>query len=337
MIHPLTHSLPGHVVGLIARQLALASTGWSIGVPGALAEYCRDPSELHASNGVDSVISPRGALRLTLAASIRPVAYEILSSHSESWYHGIALCLPSSDCAMHRRHVITELGPDADAIWPEDRDAILFDLGLNAPFCDFHVHVSDPAHISRMYRGVGTSLFDSRHGLYEEIPHWSPHRVFASRLGRIEVYQHIGTPGGATPDGPHTYVLPKLLRTHRTHSANIPIPVGWIPCATLYPANPVRDSRGIAKPFDAAEHSVFQSLHAAYGEPAAIATKACVWESVRSGAAPGTFGQVSTRFHRIACRIALRRMLHSDGASPLLAAWRGAFDPAARTVLQQQH
>ena len=72
----------------------------------------------------------------------------------------------------------------------------------------------------------------------------NPHRVFISRIGRIEVYQPIPPPSGKSPDGPHTHVLPKLLKSGRTHAATEPIPEGWIPCAHLYPQHPARDAGG---------------------------------------------------------------------------------------------
>lgn len=320
------------VADLVARQLSLASTSWSIGVLGALAEFHRDDVETWASGGVHSIVTARGALRLQLTAATRAVAYETLAAHPESWHHGVALCLPGDACTMHRRRAITELGPDRDAIRPDDRADLLFDLGLDTPYCDFYVRTRDPGQIARLRAAVGRSLFDTRHELLHEIPLLSPHRVFVSRLGRIEVYQRIGAPGGATPDGPHTHVLPKLLRCNRTHSANIALPAGWIPCVTLYPANPVRDDRGLPKPFDAAQYHAFQALLAIYGEPGSVDVKHKVRQAVRSGAAPDALGDLRARHQRVACRIALRQMLHSDGLSPLLAAWRAAFDPAARSA-----
>lgn len=325
------------VADLVAGQLSLASTSWSIGVLGALAEFHRDDVETCAGDGVHSIVTARGALRLQLTAATRAVAYETLAAHPESWHHGVALCLPGDACTMYRRRTITELGPDRDAIRREDRDAILFDLGLDSAYCDFHVRASDPQHIAQLRKGAGMSLFDARHGLLAAIPHMSPHRVFASRLGRIEVYQRIGAPGGATPDGPHTHVLPKLLRCNRTHSANIALPAGWIPCATLYPANPVRDDRGLPKPFDAAQYHAFQSLLEAYGEPDSVELKHAVWKAVRSGAAPDTLANLPARRQRVACRIALRQMIHSDGTSPSLAAWRAAFDAPARNASRDAH
>ena len=42
------------------------------------------------------------------------------------------------------------------------------------------------------------------------MPRLSPHRVFACHFARAEVYQPVPAPGGVSPAGPHTHVLPKL-------------------------------------------------------------------------------------------------------------------------------
>ena len=57
----------------------------------------------------------------------------------------------------------------------------------------------------------------------------NPHRVFISRLGRIEVYQPIPPPSGKSPEGPHTHVLPKLLKSGRTHPATDRFPRAGFP------------------------------------------------------------------------------------------------------------
>ena len=74
----------------------------------------------------------------------------------------------------------------------------------------------------------------------------NPHRVFLSRLGRVEVFQPIPPPDGKSPDGPHTHVLPGLLRHRRTHPATEPIPDGLVPCAHVYPPHPAKDGMGRA-------------------------------------------------------------------------------------------
>jgi hypothetical protein len=105
------------------------------------------------------------------------------------------------------------------------------------------------------------------------LPALSPHRVFVSRLGRIEVYQPIPPPDGASPDGPHTHVLPRLLERGRSHAATVPIPTGWVAGVTLYPPHPLRHSSGRPVDFDAARHAAFQSLMERYGSPEMVAGK----------------------------------------------------------------
>ena len=114
----------------------------------------------------------------------------------------------------------------------------------------------------------------------------NPHRVFVSRLGRIEVCQPIPPPGGKSPTGPHTHVLPKLLAHGRTHSANEPLPPGWIPCAYFYPPHPARDPLGLRRPFQAERQVAFQVLLKRYGDPQRLALKERVIDSVMQAASP---------------------------------------------------
>ena len=155
----------------------------------------------------------------------------------------------------------------------------------------------------------------------------NPHRVFISRLGRIEVYQPIPPPSGKSPEGPHTHVLPRLLQSRRTHPATEPVPEGLVPCAHLYPPHPARDGLGEARPFDATHHHAFQRMMAACGDPAALATKRRVVDAVLAGEPPTAVA--SDRHGRISVRIALRQMKSQGHASAALSAWLASFDSAS--------
>lgn len=313
---------------LVASQLATPSTGWSIGVLGALAEFDRDEGE-GAFDGAASVVTTRGAIAFTLHPETRAIAYEAPSAHPDSWLQGVALCLPRSACRMHARTTITEAGPDVDALRPEDRDAILFDLGLGIDCVDFYVRTGDRAQIDLLRNARGRVFLDEP-ALYDEIVHLSPHRVFVSALGRVEIYQRIGAKGRATPQGPHTHLLPRLLRTSYAHSANLPVPRDWAVCATLYPAHPVRDREGSSKAFDGAQYAAFQTLLQSFGHADSVAVKHAVWSAVRDAVTPSAFPALHDRHARLARRVALRQMAHTDGASAHLALWRSEFDPAFR-------
>ena len=121
----------------------------------------------------------------------------------------MALCLPAGDCAMNRRTVLTELDVDREALQPEHRGSILFDLGLGALQSDLCVRIDDHNLVAQLRSHCGRSVFDPANPAMGLLLETNPHRVFISRIGRIEVYQPIPPPSGKSPDGPHTHVLPK--------------------------------------------------------------------------------------------------------------------------------
>ena len=294
------------VAEFLMRHILDVNSGWSCGSFGAIAEFIRTPDEPVRFDSADALgaVTDRGGIRIDPGWDFRPIAYEMTSRDPETWQHGVALCLPLGDCAMNRRSVLTELGPDQGAIRPEDRAAILFDLGLNVPQADICVRTSDPQTLDRLRAGLGRSLFEPGNALAGEIPALSPHRVFQCRFGRVEVYQAIPAPDGQSPDGPHTHVLPKLLAHDRTHAANLPIPEDWVPCMTLFPANPLRDRRGERKPFDPAEFAAFQALWARFGAPELVAIKAAAVAATLAGR---NFPEPDSRAGRMVAEVALRQ------------------------------
>ena len=265
----------------LAGQMADAETQWSLGSFGAIAEFARDddePVEL-SRGGSLSAVTDRGAIRIEAAPQLKPFAFETTTKHD--WSQRIALCLPEDACAMSERSVLTELGPDSQALRSRDREAILFDLGLGTLQADCCVRVSDAAVAAQLRAHCGHPVFASpAMGI---ILASSPHRVFVSRLGRIEVFQPIPAPNGRSPEGPHTHVLPALLRHRRTHAATEPIPDGLVPCAHVYPAHPTKDMRGHSRAFDHARYEAFQAILDRYGDPKFVALKQNVVRAILAG------------------------------------------------------
>ena len=278
-----------------------------------------------------SVVTDRGALRVALIPEVKAIAYEGLGARADAWTHGVALCLPVRTAAMGGRTVLSELGSDTGAIRPEDRNAVLFDLGLGAPHVDFCVRTADPNLLGVLRMNVGRSLFDPRNPALEAIKAANPDRLCVSRLARIEVFQHIGSHrrGISTPIGPHTHVLPDLLARGRTHSANIPTPEGWISALNLHPANPLTDRLGRPRPFDPRLHESFQELLAAYEPPGYMEEKARITAAVLDGLDPEAYRMADNRATRKAARVGLRQLLHTCLAAPGLEAWLAVFDRRA--------
>ena len=311
----------------LAGQLADCENHWSLGTFGALAEFTRDSDEPVRFDRTDTSISAvtgRGGIRIAMQPELRLVASE--TATRASWNHRVALCLPVQDCAMNRLSVLAELGPDSEALREQDRGAILFDLGLNAPQVDACIRIANPQVAAALRAHVGRPVFEHGNPAMGTIVPASPHRVFISRLGRIEVFQPIPPPDGKSPDGPHTHVLPKLLRAGRTHAATEPIPEDLVPCAHLHPAHPVKDGLGRALPFDAARHQSFQQMLHRFGDAGAVALKQRVIAAIEQGGDPSEVDIPNDRFARSSIRVALRQMQMSNEGLPALAAWIDAHD-----------
>lgn len=258
---------------LLREALADPGTAWSLGSFGAIAEFMRDPGEPHTplDDGRLGLATARGAIALTPTPDLRPVAYE--TAIGAGWSQALALCLPEASCAMAGRSVVTELGPDREAPREEDREGVLFDLGLGLLAVDACVRVRDPEALACLRAGIGLPIFDHANPIGPRLVAMSPHRVFRARIGRVEVYAPIPAPGGTSPEGPHTHVLPKLLRGGRTHAATTPIPAGFVPVAGLHPPHPYKDMLGRRIAFDRARFDAFQALLERWGDPDLLAAK----------------------------------------------------------------
>ncbi|MGH8616707.1 MAG: DUF6925 family protein [Burkholderiales bacterium] len=319
----------------LAGELADASNGWSMGVFGALAEFSHLAESATTHPDPLTAINAAGAIRITLPPAARGYAFEALSARADAWQQGVAFGLPAGVCDGPARETLTEVSPDREAIRAQDRDALLFDLGLGMPCCEFLVRTADPALIAYLRSLTGRPLFGGADAApLARMPEFQPHRVVRSPLGRVEIFQRIPLHGETTPEGPHTHLLPDLVAHRRVHAADQPIPGSLTPCLTLHPANPVRDEHGRARPFDAAGFTRFQTLLDRYGDPALARFKRTVWSAVRTGDAPPRHPP-ATRAERIACRVALRQLAHLDGESAALAAWLKAFDSGAERRSRQ--
>ncbi|GJD72408.1 DUF6925 family protein [Methylobacterium goesingense] len=255
------------VAALVADGLADPEATWSLGGFGALAEFGHG----HAESGTRIVgprpglVTARGAIRLDPRAAI-PVAYE--TAFHGGWSHAVALCLPTAHGAPNP-DVLTESGPDGDAVRPENRGDPMFDLGLGLHQGRFVLRTSDPEALADLRRAVGLHAFDPAAPVLDLVARRAVDVVVVTPLGRIEVF------AGAEPmvPGPRAFLAPRVLALGRTHAATASIPNRLMPVAVLHPAHPCRDVDRHPRVFDHSRHRCFQALHRRWGDPDLVALK----------------------------------------------------------------
>lgn len=311
---------------LIIEHLKNHSSSWSLGAFGALGEFSQDQHEplLVAPDEQLTIATARGGIRVDQLDQCVPIAYETIRRHRDHWGQAVAFCLPEAVAKMSNRKVITELGADDNSILAEHRQHVIFDLGLATPYVNVCVRTADNDLISALRAVAGTNILAPECSAFRHILHHNPHRIFISRLARLEVYQPIGV--DRSPEGPHTHVLPKLLASGLHHAANTPIPQGMISGLMLYPENPCFDLLGNEYAFKKATFDAFQALLTHYGLPDYLHEKERLLTAWQQHIDADSYPEPADRLGRLAARIALRQAFQMHRDCPRLKPWRQRFD-----------
>lgn len=307
----------GPVRVLVEEHLALETSSWSAGAPGALARLARLPGET-AQRGPTSVVTPRGGLRIVLPDDAVAIAYETPSARDPlRWHHAVAFCVPEEAARREGRRVVTELGPDDGALRPADLSGVLFDLGLGAPDADVLVRTADPDALAVLRGAAGRDAVTG--GLLAQLTGVAPDVVVVTAAGRME----ITAPGGGTG----LRLRPSQVRQERPPAAHVPVPDGWVPVLRLHPAHPAAEPDGAPLPFDAERDAAFRRLLDEHGDPVLGVVVADVVDAVREMRGPETIDLPGDPASRAAVAVTLRRLAFTDGTSGTLAAWRGHYGP----------
>ncbi|MEM1431302.1 MAG: DUF1289 domain-containing protein [Pseudomonadota bacterium] len=227
----------GDIRSFLVDRLRRGAGTWVAGVVGAVAEFTPVAgADVEVALSGESVIARTqgAALRFVINDDVRALTFErndVPLARSR-----IVLAVKRErgrpDCAP----VLTELGPDRGAIAPEKQGERLFDLGLGRKEARFCVRVGPGRAQEALRQSLGVSFPESLPGIGPALLAESPWRVIETALGRIEVGTPIPPPGGVSPAGPHTHLLPDHLATGRALPAGFDLPRAYLPGAMFYPA-----------------------------------------------------------------------------------------------------
>jgi hypothetical protein len=221
---------PEGIAELVHALLTRAVGGWSMGVQGALAEFAvvaGDPEAVtvrRPARRTVEALTAGGGLRLTVTDETQAF------TAGETVYLAVPRpTLPSPATGV----TITDTDPGA--LRPGDRNDLVADLAVGHAAAAFCVRTGDAELGKRLKAIEGAAWPEALATLGPDLVATSPHRIVTTPLGRIEVYAAIPTDAGASPDGPHTHLLPPLLRTGRELPAGADLPRDLAPAAAFHP------------------------------------------------------------------------------------------------------
>jgi predicted Fe-S protein YdhL (DUF1289 family) len=236
----------GRIVEFVAESLRQRSGTWALGCYGATAEFiCHrdEPCDVSVTGETITAISGRGALQLTIGERVR--ALRLRANHTRHGYRAIFLVVSKARVTLPVATTLTPLGRDEGAIRPEWRNDPWFDLGLGRDDLRFCVRASATELRDTLDQASGQPLSDFLQAAGALIVKHSPARVVESPLGRAEIYTSIPAPGGQSPGGPHTHLLPGHLASRRATEPGIDLPPVYALGAIFYPR---AGSRGDIEP-----------------------------------------------------------------------------------------
>jgi len=216
----------------VEMRFAGASGTFVAGVYGAVAEVMREadePFEASRNDGVMSIRTSRAGLRLEAAPYL--TAFEIARPERAPL---IALAVPFGRAGPRGPSELTDLGPDADGLLPRDAGGCRFDLGLGRRAARFTIRCADDlAEAITPHTGTPWPACLGKIGM--SVLTASPVRVIEAPYLRAEVDAIIPPPGGTSPDGPHTHLLPDHIAQGFDTPPTVPLPKGYVLSALFYP------------------------------------------------------------------------------------------------------
>ncbi|MDJ0608376.1 MAG: DUF1289 domain-containing protein [Kiloniellales bacterium] len=219
------------------RSLRSATGTWVIGVVGALAEFSTTPGDrvgVETDGGRIEASNSGGNLRFLIDERVRALTFDPPDTPVDR--QRVVLAVKRERGRLTAAAALADLGPDSAAIRREDREQRLYDLGLGREEARFCVRCGTGAAQDALAGATGDALAAAMPSLAPILLRDSPARVVESALGRIEVLTPIPEPGGRSPAGPHTHLLPDHLATERALPVGMELPSAYLPGAIFYPA-----------------------------------------------------------------------------------------------------
>ncbi|MEM6618765.1 MAG: DUF1289 domain-containing protein [Pseudomonadota bacterium] len=218
----------------VRSALKQGSGTWVMGVVGAVAEFTAAPGEsvnMWETGDTLRATTKNGAVAMTLDDGVRALTFDPPDGDTPP---RIVLAVKRERGRLPVAKTLADLGPDTDALL-SDGDGQLFDLGLGRREARFCVRAARGNAGAALRSAVGMPFAAALAKIGGPLLRDSPPRVVETALGRMEVTGAIPPPGGQSPAGPHTHLLPDHLATGRAMPPGMDLPRSYLPGAIYYP------------------------------------------------------------------------------------------------------
>jgi predicted Fe-S protein YdhL (DUF1289 family) len=227
---------PQEIAGFVSDNLRNRRGSWAVGCYGAVAEFRMEPGEPGDSAVAGAIIAARtrrGALRLRIGERVRALA--LYEQPGRPDLRAVILVLPRNRAALPVATGLAPLGPDRHAILPAERQQGLYDLGLGRSTMRFCIRTAEPGLVGALDDAVGQAFPGSLQTIAAMVSQANPVRVVETAMARAEVRTPVPAAGSASPDGPHTHLLPELLAQGHEIAPDIEWPTAYAAGAIFYP------------------------------------------------------------------------------------------------------
>lgn len=216
----------------VERLFVETESTFVVGVYGAVGEVAREAGEAYSKDrdGMSvTLATPRSAIRIDAAPYL--TAFEVARVDRAPL---IALAVPEGRAPARGPNVLTDLGPDEDALLPRDVGGHRIDVGLGRSAARFTMRC-DASLAQTIAPHLGTPWPNHLTQVGAPVLAASPVRVIEAPCVRAEVDAIIPPPGGKSPPGPHTHLLPDHIAQGFDTPPTIPLPGGYVLSALIYP------------------------------------------------------------------------------------------------------
>jgi predicted Fe-S protein YdhL (DUF1289 family) len=233
---------PQEIASFAADNLRNRRGSWAVGCYGAVAEFRMapgEPADIGTAGAIVAARTRRGALRLRIGERVRALA--LYEQPGRPDLRAVILVLPRNRAEIPVAASLAALGPDRHAILPAERQQALYDLGLGRSTLRFCIRTAEPGLVGALDDAVGQAFPGSLQTIAAKVAQANPVRVVETAMARAEVRTPIPAAGGASPDGPHTHLLPELLAQGHEIAPDLEWPTAYAAGAIFYPDGAAED------------------------------------------------------------------------------------------------